>query len=143
MAASHEGVPEFKISIEGRKGEAIKLAISGRAGLDNLLSFRSELEKSLSDLSPASLKIDLSGLEYIDSAAALALVDLKKKSEADSTPFEFVNVSKKTKGVLGLIEPEEITQPPLRQEAGPRDFFTQVGRITRDIGQDVYDLHVF
>ena len=68
---------------------------------------------------------------------------MKKKSEADATPFEFVNVSKKIKGVLGLIEPEEITQPPLREEAGRRDFFTQVGRITRDIGQDVYNLHVF
>jgi phospholipid/cholesterol/gamma-HCH transport system permease protein len=143
MAAANKEVPEFKITAEGRKGEAVKLGITGQAGIDNLLAFRAQLEKSLSDLAPASLKIDLSGLEYIDSAAALALVELKKKSEADATPFEFVNASTKTKGVLGLIEPEEITQPPLRAEAGSRDFFTQVGRMTREIWQDVYNLHVF
>jgi phospholipid/cholesterol/gamma-HCH transport system permease protein len=143
MAGANEERPEFDIASEGRKGETVKLAISGQAGLDNLLAFRSELENSLHELDPASLKIDLSGLEYIDSAAALALVDLKKKSEADGTPFEFVKVSKKIKGVLNLIEPEEITQPPLRAEAGSKDFFTQVGRITRDLGQDLYSLHVF
>jgi phospholipid/cholesterol/gamma-HCH transport system permease protein len=143
MVVSNEELPKFDIKTEGRKGEAVTFAISGNVGLDNLLAFRSELEKAMRDLNPTSLKIDLSGLEYIDSAAALALVELKKKSEAESIPFEFVNASKKTKGVLGLIEPEEITQPPLRAEPGSRDFFTQVGRITREIWQDVYSLHVF
>ncbi len=143
MAATDKERPEFTITSEGRKGEAVTLAISGQAGLDNLLAFRSELEKAMSDLNPTSLKIDLSGLEYIDSATALALVELKKKTEADSIPFEFINASKKTKGVLGLIEPEEITQPPLRAEPGSRDLFTQVGRMTREIWQDFYSLHVF
>ena len=34
MAASHEELPEFNITTEGQKGEAVKLAISGqrRAG---------------------------------------------------------------------------------------------------------------
>jgi phospholipid/cholesterol/gamma-HCH transport system permease protein len=143
MATAVKEIPEFNITAEGQKGEAIELAITGQAGLDNLLAFRSELQKSLLDLDPVALQIDLSGLEYIDSAAALALVDLKKKFEADETPFKFVKVSKKIKGILNLIEPEEITQPPLRAEEGSKDFFTQVGRITRDLGQDLYGLHVF
>ena len=129
MAASHERVLEFNINTKGQKGEAVKLAISGRAGLDNLLSFRSELESALSHLSPASLKVDLSGLEYIDSAAALALVDLSRKAAAASIPCEFVNASQKTQGVMGLIDPETIAQPPLRQEEGPPNFFTRIGRM--------------
>ncbi len=143
MTASHEGVLEFNINTKGQKGEAVKLAISGRAGLDNLLSFRSELESALSHLSPASLKVDLSGLEYIDSAAALALVDLSRKAAAASIPCEFVNASQKTQGVMGLIDPETIAQPPLRQEEGPPNFFTRIGRITREIVSDVYDLNAF
>ncbi len=143
MAASNEELPKFDINTEGQKGNQITLAVSGHAGLDNLLAFRSELENSWNTLNPASLKVDLSGLEYIDSAAALALVDLKKKAESESIPFEFVNASKQTKGVLSLIEPEEISQPPLREEQGSPNFFTKVGLITREIAQDLYDLHVF
>ena len=96
--------------------------------MDNLLSFRSELESALSHLSPASLKLIYPGWRISDSAAALALVDLSRKAAAASIPCEFVNASQNS-GVMGLIDPETIAQPPLRQEEGPPNFFTRIGRI--------------
>ena len=70
MAAAKEEIPKFSITTEGKKGNAVRLTISGHLGLDNLLSVRSELENFLSRMEPASLTVDLAGVEYLDSAAA-------------------------------------------------------------------------
>ena len=65
MAASKEEIPEFSITTEGKKGNAVRLTISGHLGLDNLLSFQSELENFLSRMEPASLTVDLAGVEVL------------------------------------------------------------------------------
>jgi phospholipid/cholesterol/gamma-HCH transport system permease protein len=143
MAEPGEHIPEFNLAVEGNKGKAVRLSISGHISLDNLLSFRSELESFLSRMAPAALTVDLAGLEFLDSAAALALIDLKGEAEALSISCSFENVSDKTKGVMGLIDPEAITMAPLRSEARPADFFTQLGDETRALWKDFYDLQAF
>ena len=90
MAEPSESIPEFTLAIEGRKGKAVRLSISGHILLDNLVPFRSELESFLSQMAPASLTVDLAGVEYVDSAAALALLDLKGEAEALSIPFKIL-----------------------------------------------------
>lgn len=136
-------LPEFSLEVEGKKGKAVRLRISGQIGLDNLLQFRSELEGFLSRMNPASLTIDLAGVEYVDSAAALALLDLKGEAEAQSIPCSFEKASEKTRGVMGLIDPEAITMAPLRSEEVTPDFFTQLGDETRLLLNDFYDLQSF
>jgi len=143
MAEPGERSPAFALAVEGNKGEAIRLSISGQISLDNLLSFRSDLEGFLSRMSPASLTVDLGGVEFLDSAAALALMDLKAEAEAFPIPFSFVNASEKTKGVMGLIDPEAITMAPLRSEEPPPDFLTQMGDETRLVWKDFYNLQSF
>lgn len=143
MAELNTGLPEFTLEIDGKKGEAINLKISGYLALDNLISLRSELENLLTSMTPTSLKVDLGGVKYIDSAAALALLDLKGKAEARSIPFEFVNASNKTKGVMGLIDPEAIAMAPLRAEEIHLDFFTQIGEESRKFWKDFYNLQSF
>lgn len=143
MAGPSERMPEFTLAVEGRKGKAVRLSISGHISLDNLLSFRSELESFLSRMVPANLTVDLVGVEYVDSAGALALMDLKGEAETLSIPFSFVNASEKTRGVMGLIDPEAITMAPLRSEEGSPDFFTQIGDETRLVWKDFYNLQSF
>jgi len=143
MTEPKESLPEFSLEVEGKKGKAVRLRISGQIGLDNLIQFRSELESFLSRMNPASLSVDLAGVEYVDSAAALALLDLKGEAEAQSIPFSFEHASEKTTGVMSLIDPEAITMAPLRSEERPTDFFTQIGDETRLIFKDFYDLQTF
>ncbi|MCK9375541.1 MAG: ABC transporter permease [Syntrophobacterales bacterium] len=143
MTESGESRPEFTLAVEGDQGQAVRLRISGHLSLDNLLSFRSELESFLSRMTPADLTVDLAGVEYVDSAAALALLDLKGEAEARSIPFSFARASEKTRGVMGLIDPEAVTMAPRRAEAQPQDFFTQIGDETRLLGKDFYDLQSF
>jgi phospholipid/cholesterol/gamma-HCH transport system permease protein len=136
-------MPEFTLAVEGNKREAVRLSISGHISLDNLLAFRSELDSFLKQMAPVSLSVDLTGVKYIDSAAALALLDLKGEAEALSIPCSFLHASEKTKGIMGLIDPEAITMAPLRPEVGLPDFFTQVGDETRLVGKDFYTLQSF
>ena len=127
MAEPSENMPKFTLAVEGRKGEAVRLSISGHILLDNLVPFRSGLESFLSKMAPASVTVDLAGVEYVDSGAALALLDLKGEAETLSIPFKFLDATEKTRGVIGLIDPEAITMAPLRTEEHPPDFFTQIG----------------
>jgi phospholipid/cholesterol/gamma-HCH transport system permease protein len=143
MTEPSERLPEFTLAVEGNKGKAIRLSISGHVSLDNLVPFRSDLEGFLNEMVPAKLTVDLAGVEYLDSAGALALMDLKGDAEAQSIPCSFVKASEKTRGVMGLIDPEAITMAPLRSEERPPDFFTQVGDETRLLLNDFYDLTSF
>jgi phospholipid/cholesterol/gamma-HCH transport system permease protein len=143
MAESNEGMPQFSLTGEGDKGKEVILKVSGQIALDNLVQFRSELENLKNKMSPARLTVDLAGVEHIDSAAALAFMDLKEEAEAQSIPFSFVNASEKTKGVMELIDPEAITMAPLRPEEEVPDFFTQVGDATRQLSDDFYNLQTF
>jgi phospholipid/cholesterol/gamma-HCH transport system permease protein len=143
MAESSARVPEFKLAVAGSKGKAIGLSISGHLSLDNLVSFRSESASLLNRMIPAALTVDLSGVDFIDSAAALALMDLKGDAEALSIPFSFKNARKKTRGVMGLIDPEAITMAPLRAAEVPPDFFTQIGDATSLVWEDFYRLLSF
>jgi phospholipid/cholesterol/gamma-HCH transport system permease protein len=143
MAESSARVPEFKLAVAGSKGEAVSLSISGHLSLDNLVPFRSESASLLDRMSPASLTVDLSGVDFIDSAAALALMDLKGDAEAGNIPFSIVKAGKKTKGVISLIDLEAITMAPLRAEEGPPDFFTQAGDATLLVWKDFCNLQAF
>ena len=94
-------------------------------------------------MAPASLTVDLAAVEYLDSAAALALLDLKGEAEALDIPFSFKNASEKTSGIMGLIDPEAIAMAPLRAEERPPDFFTQMGDETRLVWQGLLQPPVF
>ncbi|MHB9074892.1 MAG: ABC transporter permease [Desulfobaccales bacterium] len=143
MTELSESIPEFTFAVEGSKGKAVQLSISGNIWLDNLVSFREDSESFLSRMSPASLTVDLTGLEYIDSAGALALMDLKDEAEARSIPCSLIKASEKTRGVMGLIDPEAITMAPLRPEEVTPDFFTQMGDGTLVLLTDFYTLQSF
>jgi phospholipid/cholesterol/gamma-HCH transport system permease protein len=143
MVEPSESIPEFTLAVEGRKGKAVRLSISGHISLDNLVSFRSELESFRMRMAPASLTVDLTGVEYVDSAAALALMDLKGDTETLSIPFSFLHASKETRGIMGLIDREAIAMVPLRSEEPPPDFFTHIGDETWLLWEDFYNLQSF
>jgi anti-anti-sigma regulatory factor len=49
------------------------------------------------------LTVDLTGLDYLDSSGALALLHLKHEAEARSVPFEFIRMNSRVKGIMYLL----------------------------------------
>ena len=66
------GIPV--ISVAGEKEGDILLSLSGRITLENLEMVNREFRSRLTVLAPASITVDLAGVDYLDSAGALALV---------------------------------------------------------------------
>ncbi len=126
----------YTIQVSGEKGKAVTFAVSGRVALDNLQSFTSEIQSRLRELIPASLTVDLAGVDYLDSAGALALMELEDEARGRSVTFKFVNLTDKARGIMGLIDPRALTTPPLITDRQTGNILERVGEATLTILDD-------
>jgi phospholipid/cholesterol/gamma-HCH transport system permease protein len=125
----HSSVPGrgHTVEVRGEKGQRLTLAISGRLALDNLYSFNAEVETLFQKMIPAALTVDLAGLDFLDSAGALALIELENQARTRSITYELVNPSDKARGIMGLIDPKALTTPPLITGRKTGNFLERVG----------------
>jgi phospholipid/cholesterol/gamma-HCH transport system permease protein len=106
----------YTINVQGEKGGEVSLLLSGRIETENLNTFLSETEVLLMEKAPKKLMVNLSKIEYLDSAGALGLLQLEDKAKAKSIPFQFVNVTDEAKRVMGLINRKALTIKPFVSE---------------------------
>ena len=106
------GIPV--ISVSGEKEGDILLAISGRVTLENLELIDREFRSRLAGLSPASLTLDLAGVDYLDSAGALALVLLGKRDGSRTIPQRFINVNPQAERIIALLGRLDLHGQPLK-----------------------------
>jgi phospholipid/cholesterol/gamma-HCH transport system permease protein len=131
------------ITVRGESGRHVTLAVSGRVALDNLQAFTSEVQARLHQMTPARLTVDLAGVDYLDSAGALALLQLQQESRGRSVAFEFANLTDKARGIMGLIDPEALTTPPLITERRTGNILEQLGDETLKILNDFKQVLIF
>jgi phospholipid/cholesterol/gamma-HCH transport system permease protein len=124
------------IQVSGDKGQQVTFTVSGRIALDNLESFISETQDRLQEMIPASLTVDLAGVEFLDSAGALALMELESNARGRSVTFAFANLTDKAQGVMGLIDPKALVTPPLISERQTGNFLEQLGEATLKVLND-------
>jgi phospholipid/cholesterol/gamma-HCH transport system permease protein len=103
----------YIIQVSGDQGRQVTIAVSGRVALDNLQAFTSEVQARFREMIPATLTVDLAGLEYLDSAGALALLELEQEARSRSVTFGLVNLTDKARGIMGLIDPKALAIAPL------------------------------
>ncbi len=118
------------IQVSGDKGKHVTFTVSGRVALDNLESFISETQARLREMIPARLTVDLAGVEFLDSAGALALMELEINARGRSVTFEFINLTDKARGIMGLIDPQALVTPPLIADRQTGNFVERVGETT-------------
>ena len=108
------------IQVSGDKGKHVTFTVTGRVALDNLESFISETQDRLRQMIPASLTVDLAGVDYLDSAGALALIELESNARGRSVTFEFTNLTDKARGIMGLIDPQALSHPAAHHRSPDR-----------------------
>ena len=131
------------IEVRGERGQHLTFAISGRLALDNLHVFDSEVQALLQKMIPAFLTVDLAGLDFLDSAGALALIELENQARARSITYELVNPSDKARGIMGLIDPKALVTPPLISERKTGNIVERVGDETLAILDDFKRVLIF
>jgi phospholipid/cholesterol/gamma-HCH transport system permease protein len=131
------------IEVRGEKGQRLTIAISGRLALDNLQVFDSEVQKLLQKMIPAALTVDLAGLDFLDSAGALALIELENQARTRSITYELVNPSDKARGIMALIDPKALTISPLITDRKTGNFLERVGDETLAILGDFKRVLIF
>lgn len=109
----HQKTPhDFSITFSGDTGEPLQLSLSGHMSFQNLTSIQTEIRSIFEKLQPSSLTIDMAGVDYLDSAGALALLEMDQYSERAAIPCSYENLSVEIQGILGLIDRSAVMVPP-------------------------------
>jgi phospholipid/cholesterol/gamma-HCH transport system permease protein len=142
MKKAAKGPKTYSLSVEGQQGQAVLIALSGRMALDNFSEAQAELRALLEQMVPATLSVDLSHIEYLDSSGALALRTLEREAQRQTIPLTFVNTTPEAQRVMDLVDPEVIDEPPLREEED-LNFFEQLGQNSIGVVTEGYQLLSF
>jgi phospholipid/cholesterol/gamma-HCH transport system permease protein len=133
----------YDIHIESDQGGEVTLSPSGRIETETLHFFLSEAESILIDKSPRKLRVDLSKIDYLDSAGALGLIQLEGKASARAIPFQFVNVTGEAKRIMALIDRKALAVKPLVSEKRSDNLIERVGDGTLKILNDFASVMTF
>ena len=133
----------YRLSVEGKTGEETTIRLAGRLALEDLKPLMADLQAIPGHVKPRRLSVDLADVEYLDSAGALALIELQNRASALSIPVDLLNVSEKDHGLLGLIDREVLQRPPLRPEIIRSPIIEKLGEIARKQYQDFQEIMSF
>ena len=133
----------YRLSVEGKAGEEMTIRLAGRLALEDLKPLMADLQAIPGHVKPRRLSVDLADVEYLDSAGALALIELQNRASALSIPVDLMNVSEKDHGLLGLIDREVLQRPPLRPEIIRSPIIEKLGEIARKQYQDFQEIMSF
>jgi phospholipid/cholesterol/gamma-HCH transport system permease protein len=133
----------YRLSVEGKTGEEATIRLAGRLSLDDLEPLMADLQAIPGRLKPRRLSVDLAGVDYLDSAGALALIELENIAKSLTIPFELLNVSGTNHGLLGLIDREALQRPPLRPESIRPAVVEKLGEVARSQYRDFLEIMSF
>jgi len=113
---TQEDCPEnYNISFN-REDLSLLINLSGQFGLKNLIVFRSDINREISKQKLQSITIDFSKVCYLDSAAALALVQIEKEAASQNIQCRLINLNDESKGIFSVIHEDALIQLPSKSE---------------------------
>lgn len=131
------------INIQDEKGKEVTLSLSGRFETENLSAFMSEAKALWIEKAPQKLVVDLSKVEFLDSAGALGLIELEDGAKAKSVPFQFINVTEDAKKIMALINRKALEMKPLINDKESSSVIEQVGEASANIFNDFVSIMTF
>ncbi len=133
----------YRMSVEGTRGAQATVRLAGRLALEDLKPLMAELQAIPGRLEPRGIAVDVSGVEYLDSAGALALIEMESLSRSLGISFELRGVSEKDHGLLCLIDREALQRPPLRPESERPSIVVKLGEAARFQYRDFLEVMAF
>lgn len=132
----------YTIHVQEERAGEVLLSLSGRIDVENLDLFTSETDALMNQMTPSKLLVDLSNVEYLDSAGALGLLQLEDRAKAKSISLQFVNVTEEAKRIMGLISREALSMKPLVSEK-KSNVIEQIGEGSLRLFNDFISIMTF
>jgi len=134
--------PGYELT-EREEGSALLLCLHGRITLVDADGLLARMNDAIAGGNPASVRIDLSGVSYMDGAGVLTLWRLEDSIRKRDVPCTLVRVPEEIRRIMGLIDRESLTQPPLRTESGPVGIMEGLGSASVRISEDFTAMTAF
>jgi phospholipid/cholesterol/gamma-HCH transport system permease protein len=126
-----------------REDSRLIVYLSGELRLQNLTLFVGETNDLLEENKCLEIVLDLSGVTYLDSAAALAIHEIKKTAARKNIVTRLVYFDEKIGRILGIVHEDALTKPSLKSEKKREGLVVRVGGNTLEVLQDTLNLIVF
>jgi phospholipid/cholesterol/gamma-HCH transport system permease protein len=143
MKAIVEKEKAYTLRAESREEGDVTLFIQGHISIEDLHSFVPEVKSAFSGISPSKFAVDLSGVTYLDSAAALTLLGLEDDANVRSIPFTFLNITDDIKGIMKLLDEKMHRIPPLIPERKSHHILEQIGEESQKLFDDFFQIMTF
>jgi len=132
----------YKVETRESEGGELNVLLSGRIAIDTLLDVMPELRSVIERKRLARVSIDLSGVEYMDSAGALAVLKAKRAARADSIACEITGVSGRAGNILKLLSTEALDKEPIIKDRAT-GLIESLGRIGISLFNDMAGVVLF
>ena len=132
----------YKIEVV-RNGTDLSLRLAGEFRLQNLTAFKREFDQYFRGKGVLYVVIDFSGITYIDSAAALAFIQIKKRAATQNIDCSLINLNDEAKGILSVIHDDALTRPPIKLPDTDNSVFSQIGQSSLFIARDFISFMAF
>jgi phospholipid/cholesterol/gamma-HCH transport system permease protein len=134
--------PDYDLTPMEEEG-ALVLCLQGRITLLDADRLFERMNDAVAGGHPASVRIDLAGVSYMDGAGVLTLLRLEDSIRGKGISFTLINVPEEIRRVMGLIDRESLTRSPLRAETGPVGMVEGLGSAGVRISEDFAAMMTF
>ena len=133
---------DYKISFK-REDFNLFVDLSGEFGLKNLTAFTGDIKREISSQKVQNIAIDFSKVCYLDSAAALAFVQIEKDAAAQKIQCRLINLNAEAKGIFSVIHGDALTRLPFKSEKSHEGLIRQVGQASLFLARDFVNFVTF
>ena len=138
-----EDCPEHYNVSFNREDLNLFIHLSGQFGLKNLIVFKSDINREISKQKIQSLTIDFSEVCYLDSAAALAFVQIEKEASSQNIQCRLTNLNDEAKGIFSVIHEDALIQLPFKSDQSQYGFIHQIGQSSSNIAGEFRNFVTF
>jgi phospholipid/cholesterol/gamma-HCH transport system permease protein len=131
IKASHPG---YALRAKSAERDELILSLSGRVSLDDADRLLAEMENLSAGGTVGAVKIDMANVSYMDSAGVLTLFRFEEKIRRGGRACVYLHLPDRIRGIMGLIDRQELTKSPFREERAPTGIVEAIG----DAGVKVY-----
>ena len=126
-----------------KKNTNLLINLTGEFGLKNLKFFTRDIKKSIRNQNPNEITIDFSGISYIDSAAALAIIQIQKDAAVKKMNCLLINLNDEAKGIFSVIHAQALDQEPFKTKEVKDNYLIQIGQVSLSIANDFVSFVTF